>query len=383
MSGVRHLYVHLPFCAHRCGYCDFVTVVGREELHARYVDAVLAELDLERRVLAESLETVFLGGGTPTFTDGRQLRRLLESLPSAVEVTVEANPETVTPDLGRLLRESGVTRVSLGAQSFQPDLLRVLERGAGPDAVRRAFYHLRDASFDNISLDLIYGIPGQSAADLRRDLEEVTRLGPQHVSCYELEAKHGTRFTHAWGEELARQSEAMEWYLELVVESLEAAGYRWYETANFCRDDRRARHNLAYWEGRDYVGLGVGAVSTVDGRRWKNRPQLHAYIAALADGAPPGREIEELDPATLERERLMLGLRLDRPLPLAGVKEALDDRGVERMQRLGLVELRNGTIALTRRGRLLGTAVTVELLAEPVGAVRGPPAATAALELAV
>jgi oxygen-independent coproporphyrinogen-3 oxidase len=175
----------------------------------------------------------------------------------------------------------------------------------------------------------------------------------------------------------------MESYLELVVESLEAAGYRWYETANFCRDDRLARHNLAYWEGRDYLGLGVGAVSTVDGRRWQDRPQLHAYIARLADGAPPGREIEELDPATLERERLMLGLRLDRPLPLAGVKGALDDRGVERMQRLGLVKLENGTIALTRRGRLLGTGVTVELLAEPADAKRGPPAATAALELVV
>ena len=383
MRHVRHLYVHLPFCAHRCGYCDFVTVVGRADDHTRYVDAVLAELALEGGVLAPALETVFFGGGTPTFTRTADLMRLLEAMPPAGELTVEANPETVTAELARALRSTGVTRVSLGAQTFQAHLLTVLERQADPDSVRRAFYHLRDASFDNISLDLIYGIPGQSAADLRRDLEEVTRLGPQHVSCYELEAKHGTRFTHAWGEELARQSEAMESYLELVVESLEAAGYRWYETANFCRDDRRARHNLAYWEGRDYVGLGVGAVSTVDGRRWKNRPQLSAYIAALAGGAPPGREIEELDLATLERERLMLGLRLDRPLPLAGVNEALEHQGVERMQRLGLVELRNGTIALTRRGRLLGTAVTVELLAEPVGAVRGPPAATAALELAV
>ena len=132
MNGhVRHLYVHLPFCAHRCGYCDFVTVVGREELHARYVDAVLTELELEGGLLARSLETVFLGGGTPTFTDGRELRRLLESLPSAEEVTVEANPETVTPALARLLRESGVTRVSLGAQSFQPSLLR------GPGAAGR------------------------------------------------------------------------------------------------------------------------------------------------------------------------------------------------------------------------------------------------------
>ena len=129
MTGsVRHLYVHVPFCAHRCGYCDFVTVVGREGLHGRYVDALLAELDLEREVLAQPLETVFLGGGTPTFTEAGELRRLLAALPSAGEVTVEANPETVTPELARLLREAGVTRVSLGAQTFRPDLLRVLER---------------------------------------------------------------------------------------------------------------------------------------------------------------------------------------------------------------------------------------------------------------
>jgi len=163
VGSVRHLYVHLPFCAHRCGYCDFVTVVGREGEHGRYVSALLAELELERRRLDDTLDTVFLGGGTPTFTEARELRRLLDALPDAAEVTVEANPETVTPELAAELRAAGVNRVSLGAQSFRPQLLEVLERLAGPDAVRRAFYSLRDAGFDNISLDLIYGIPGQSA----------------------------------------------------------------------------------------------------------------------------------------------------------------------------------------------------------------------------
>ena len=161
MGTVRHLYVHLPFCGHRCGYCDFVTVVGRPGQHERYVDALLAELELERGSLAPALETVFLGGGTPTFTEPSALRRLLQGLPRPAEVTVEANPETVTPELAGLLREEGVNRISLGAQSFRPNLLAVLERRAGPADVRRAFYHLRDAGFDNISLDLIDGIPGQ------------------------------------------------------------------------------------------------------------------------------------------------------------------------------------------------------------------------------
>jgi len=172
VSGVRHLYVHLPFCAHRCGYCDFVTVVGRQEQHAAYVDALLRELELERHVLGGALETVFVGGGTPTFTALPELVRLLEALPAAGEVTVEANPETVTDELARALRAAGVTRVSLGAQSFRPELLRVLERVAGPDDVRRAVHHLRDARFDNISFDLVYGIPGQSTADLDADLDD-------------------------------------------------------------------------------------------------------------------------------------------------------------------------------------------------------------------
>ena len=151
----RHLYVHLPFCAHRCGYCDFVTVRGRNGQHGGYVDALLAELELERRLLAPELDTVFLGGGTPTFTEPAALARLLAALPPAAEVTVEANPETVTQELARLLRRAGVNRVSLGVQSFRPHLLAVLDRVAQPDTVRRAFYHLRDAGFDNISFDLI------------------------------------------------------------------------------------------------------------------------------------------------------------------------------------------------------------------------------------
>jgi oxygen-independent coproporphyrinogen-3 oxidase len=363
--------VHLPFCAHRCGYCDFVTLVGGDrELHRSYVSAVLAELDLERASLAPRLETVFLGGGTPTFTAVGELARLLAALPPADEVTVEANPETVTPDLARLLSRNGVNRVSIGAQSFDGGLLGVLERRAGPDDVRRAFHHLRDAGFDNLSLDLLYGIPGQSPAHLERDLEEALALGPEHLSCYELEAKPGTRFTHTHGDELARQSEAMEGYFERVVETLTGAGYRWYETANFCLRpelaggrDLRARHNLAYWLGRDYLGLGIGAVSTVAGQRWRNRPKLGAYLAATADGRRPPREVEPLGEDVRRRERLLLGLRLDEPVPLAGIEAALDPAALARLTRLGLAEQVGSGLTLTERGRFLGGGVTAELLA--------------------
>jgi oxygen-independent coproporphyrinogen-3 oxidase len=342
--------------------------VGRGGEHAAYVDALLTELRLEAGSLAPELETVFLGGGTPTFTALPELVRTLEALPPAEEVTVEANPETVTPELAAALRAAGVNRVSLGAQTFQPELLRVLERVAGPDDVRRAVHHLRDAGFDNISLDLIYGIPGQSPADLSADLDDALALEPEHLSCYELEAKPGTRFTHAWGAELERQAEALEDYFERVVARLTGAGYRWYETANFCRTDAggrdlRARHNLAYWLGRDYLGLGIGAVSTIEGRRLRNTSGIGRYLGALGAGRAPERDVEYLDDDVLARERVMLGLRLDEPLQVEGLRDALDPAGVERAERLGLAVEAEGTLTLTRRGRFLGGGVTAEILA--------------------
>jgi putative oxygen-independent coproporphyrinogen III oxidase len=373
-ASVRHLYVHLPFCAHRCGYCDFVTALGRRDEHGAYVDALLAELDLEQEVLSPNLETIFLGGGTPTFTAPAALARLLDALPDAEELTVEANPETVTPALARLLREGGVNRVSLGAQSFQRHLLEVLERRATPDVVRRSVHLLRDAGFDNISLDLIYGIPGQKASDLELDLAEAISLEPEHLSCYELEAKRGTRFTHAHGVELTRQADAMEGYFEQVVGTLMAAGYRWYETANFCLEqarvngrDLRARHNLGYWRARDYLGIGIGAVSTVAGVRRRNRPSLAKYVGALGVGDRPPSEVEPLDDETRVRERLMLALRLDEPLRVAEVRGVVDERAAERLAARGLVAFEDAdggsTIALTERGRFVGGGVTAELVA--------------------
>ena len=235
---------------------------------------------------------------------------------------------------------------------------------------------LRDASFDNISLDLIYGIPGQEPSDLDHDLAEALALAPEHLSLYELEAKPGTRFTHAWGDELVRQSEAMEGYFERVVETLTAAGYRWYETANFCLAgeraggrDLRAHHNLGYWHGHDYLGVGIGAVSTLGELRRRNGASIGRYIGALAAGDDPPRELEQLDALTKAQERLMLGLRLDEPL------RARRARGGDRPRRAradgatagssvaGVGAGGEETLALTPRGRFLGGGVTAELLA--------------------
>jgi oxygen-independent coproporphyrinogen-3 oxidase len=242
----------------------------------------------------------------------------------------------------------------------------LLGRHAGPDDVRRAIETLRDAGSDNISLDLLYGIPGQRRADLDADLDEALALAPEHLSCYELEAKPGTRFARAHGAELAEQADALEDHLERIIERLTASGYRWYETANFARiepgRDLRSVHNLGYWRAHDYLGIGMGAVSTLAGLRWKNVPSMVRYLEALEREETPPREIEALDEATKLRERLMLGLRLDEPVALAGVEAVLDRAGLVRFSELGLVESRGESITLSRRGRMLGGAVSAELL---------------------
>jgi oxygen-independent coproporphyrinogen-3 oxidase len=351
----------VPFCAHRCGYCDFVTVTGHEPAHGRYVDALLTELELHRDVLAGELGTVYLGGGTPSILALPLLARLLDALPAAPERTIEANPETVTPQLAALLAARGM-RVSLGAQSFHAPLLAVLERRATPAAVRTAVRLLRAAGVGNLSLDLVYGVPGETAALLDADLDELLALAPEHASCYELEAKPGTRFTHRHGSELARQAELLEDHYERVVDRFEAAGYGWYETASFTRPAFESRHNSAYWLGRDYLGLGIGAVSTLGGERRTNGPRLGAYLAAVESGRPAPSRTEELDAATRLRERLLLGLRLATGVPVAEVAAVLDQAALQELAALGVLTVTGGRLRLERRGRLLLNEVAARLL---------------------
>jgi oxygen-independent coproporphyrinogen III oxidase len=357
--SVRHLYLHVPFCAHRCGYCDFVTVTGREHVHGAYVDALLAELDRHRPLAPE---TVYIGGGTPSLLRPDLLARLLTGLPACTDVTIECNPETVTPELARLLLHHGVTRVSLGAQSFQPHLLETLERRARPETVARAVKVLRSEGHKNLNLDLMFGVPGQSPDDLAADIEAALAHAPEHISWYELEAKPGTRFAVHHGEELARQAEALEDHYESVVAALRGVGYRWYETANFCRPGRESRHNLGYWLGHDYLGVGVGAVSTRGLARRRNRPRLRPYLEALSAGRPAPADVEQLSASERGLERLMLGLRLDRPLHLNGLAALVDDAACDRLAAAGLVRRDGETMALTDRGRFLANDVVASVL---------------------
>jgi oxygen-independent coproporphyrinogen-3 oxidase len=389
----RSLYVHVPFCAHRCGYCDFVTTSRSPEVHGRYVAALQRELALRspETTAPGSFDTIFIGGGTPTLLEPAALEELLAWVrllaADGAEVTIECNPETVDPALARRLVEGGVDRVSLGAQSFAPHVLEVLERRADPDTVRGAVAMLRAAGVRRLSLDLIWGVPGQTIDDVGRDLDAALALGPDHVSAYELEFKPGTRLTRAFGgaeAAVTNLGDSSDDFYDLVIDRLQAEGWWWYETANFARTaDERCRHNLAYWNADAWVGVGVGSVETrpVPGDvgallRRTNLPNVPRWLAAVEAGeSPPARE-EHVDARTARTERVMLGLRLDADLRITAsdVEDGIvDGAGLERLVELDLgsvtmVASDDGVlrgdvdVRLTRRGRMLQGSVGSLLL---------------------
>lgn len=362
MSGVRHLYVHLPFCASRCGYCAFVVEVGGLERRDAYLDAVLAEIDREASWLGP-LESVYLGGGTPTLMGAERIASLLAQLgprlADGAEVSVEANPETVDVAAFATLRAAGVTRVSIGAQSFQAHLLAALDRRATAARVRAAVVAARTAGFASVSIDLLFGVPGQDEADLARDLVAVRELAPDHLSWYELEVKPGSGLASAGA---VVDEDFSEDAYHRIVDALERDGYRWYETANFARAGHECRHNLAYWGAADYLGVGIGAVSTVGGRRWRNAPDLAGYVAALAAGNAPRRTVEELDPDTRRRERWMLAMRREEGVALSWAGQPDHPEALAELAGDGLLSYDALEVRLTRPGRFVQNAVVGRLV---------------------
>ena len=363
MSDVRHLYLHLPFCTSRCGYCAFVVEVGGLERRDQYVVALNDELALEIGQLANSLDTVYFGGGTPTLMGAHRIAEIMEMIGArvgpATEVSIEANPETVDRDTFAALRDCGITRVSIGAQSFQSELLGALDRQATADQVRSAIADARSAGIASVSVDLLFGIPGQDAAQLEADLTAVEELRPDHISWYELEVKPGSKLAR---DGAAVDDDFTEDAYYAIVERLEAGGYRWYETANFARPGHECRHNLAYWGAADYLGIGIGAVSTIGGMRWRNAPDFAGYVAAVTTGDRPRRSHEQLDADTRRRERWMLALRRDEPMSLAwaGPPDHPDEIG--HLANLGLLRCEGDTLSLTRQGRFVQNAVLGKLM---------------------
>jgi putative oxygen-independent coproporphyrinogen III oxidase len=361
------VYVHVPFCAARCGYCDFNTYVPGEGVRRDgFADAVLAEWELARRMLGGEpppAATVFFGGGTPTLLPDEELAGLLSAIPLAngAEVTVEANPETLDARRLRTLRRAGFTRISLGMQSAAPHVLATLERRHTLGGAVAAAALARDAGFEHVSLDLIYGTPGEHDDDWARSLSAVLGAGVDHVSAYALTVEPGTRL-HARirkGELPAPDEDAQARRYRHADAVLSAAGLHWYEISNW---GAPCAHNVGYWRSHDWWGLGPGAHSHVGGLRWWNvlHPRRYARLAAAGDSPAAGRE--QLTPAQRRTERTMLGVRLAEGLELAP-DEAAPAPDLARAGLLDVDALRAGIARLTLDGRLMADRVARALLA--------------------
>jgi putative oxygen-independent coproporphyrinogen III oxidase len=369
-------YVHVPFCVTRCGYCDFntytATELGPGASRDSYADTAIGEIRMARRVLGDAelpVETVFVGGGTPTLLPPDDLGKVLAAieaefgLAAGAEITTEANPESVDEAYLGKLRAAGFTRVSYGMQSAREHVLRVLERTHTPGRVPQVVGWAREAGFEHVNLDLIYGTPGERDDDWRASLEAALAAGPDHVSAYALIVEEGTRLAAQVrrGELATPDDDAMADRYLLADELLSAHGLTWYEISNWAASPEAAcRHNLLYWTGADWWGVGPGAHSHVGGTRWWNVKHPAAYAARLAEGTTPAHAREILTAEDRHIERIMLELRLAEGCPT----ELLDDAAVRRMIADGLVEAEpyeRGRAVLTLRGRLLADAVVRDL----------------------
>jgi oxygen-independent coproporphyrinogen-3 oxidase len=363
------LYVHIPFCLTRCGYCDFNAYAGLDELKPRYLAALEAEADLVAPAWADvEIVSVFLGGGTPTTIEPGRLSALFDHLrgvfpvAAGAEVTVEANPDTVDEGSLAALRAAGVDRLSMGAQSFDRRVLASLERVHQPEAVLAAFGAAVSAGFTNVNLDLIYGAHGETLDSWRSTLEETVSLAPEHVSAYALTIEPSTPLGRAVAAGVTSEPDP-DLQADMFSEAcgvLGAAGYRHYEVSNWAKPGYECRHNLGYWERRPYVGLGAGAHSYREDHRWWNTRPPQEYMAIVERGASPVGGEERLEPSDAYLEEVFLRLRTLEGVPASWVAPAV----AARFRQIGLLDDDPDTLVPTERGMLLLNELVLAFTAE-------------------
>lgn len=377
------LYLHVPFCARKCAYCDFPSQPCGDDpsLPDRWLDALAAEADLRRALVTRPLGSVYIGGGTPTVLSAAQLRRLwaiVATLPRhpGAEVSIEANPGTLTAGVLEALAAMPLTRVSLGAQSYQPNELAALGRIHTPEAVDAAAAAVRALpGGPALNIDLMYGLPGQTVASWSDTLRSALALQPAHLSLYALIVEDGTPLAAGVAAgEIPLPGEEDELAMEAVAaDALRAAGYAWYEVSNAAQPGRHSRHNLGYWLGRDYLGLGPSAVSTLGALRWRNTPDAAEYADRAANGRPVVCYSERLRGPERLLERVMLGLRLRAGFKLPAAEAACGCRlaeiagpALDALRADGLLEMDGAVLRLTPAGYPLANAVLARLMAAMV-----------------
>jgi oxygen-independent coproporphyrinogen III oxidase len=370
----RAAYLHIPFCVHHCGYCDFAIATGADHLIDGYVDALTAEM----ATLGEPqpVDTLFLGGGTPTHLSAAQLERLLAAvlywLPPEPghEFSIEANPNTLDADKVKVLADHGVTRVSLGGQSFLPELLRVLERNHDPADVPRAV-DLVKRRIPNVSLDLIFGVPGQTSAQWADDLRRALALEPDHLSTYGLTYEKGTRLwkRQRLGQVKALDEDAELSLYQLAMDTLESAGFEHYEISSFARCRGRCRHNQVYWANEAYFGFGMGAARYAEGRRELNIRDLLGYLERILSGRPATFQSECLGPEERARETMALNLRRAEGIVRLRFQQqtgydvnVLAGPAIDRHIELGMLKDDGQHVRLTRQGKCVADVVIRNLL---------------------
>jgi oxygen-independent coproporphyrinogen-3 oxidase len=371
MSQDIALYIHFPFCRRRCGYCSFVSYQGRESDIPEYVKALKKELIL--RATDQRVCSIYFGGGTPSLLSPEQIHEILSVVHShftvneASEVTLEANPGTVDEIYLTAVRKAGINRLSLGVQSLDDGELALLGRIHTAAEAREAVRLARNAGFTNLSLDLIYGLPGQTLSSWHRTLDEVIRFSPEHVSLYPLTLEDDApmRLAIQRGEVPPLDPDLTADQYELAQDTLEEHGYLHYEISNWARDGYKCKHNLVYWQNLPYLGVGVAAHSYIDGHRLANTTDLDSYLNAFSRNSPPAWELdEEIVPELQLSETVILGLRLSEGVCLEGIRSRFGidllkhySQQVDETAALGLLEYSGQRIRLTRRGRLLGNEV--------------------------
>lgn len=366
-DAVRHLYLHIPFCAKICPYCCFYVHGGSRGKQVRFVEALCREMEMARNSEILKPATIYCGGGTPSMLSADLFQKISDSLGeesrTTREFTLEVNPATVTPSKARAWREAGVNRISLGVQSFDSAELQLLGRQHTPEEVKVTVKQLRDEGFSNISIDLIFGLPGQSLETWTRNLEAAVSCQPEHLSAYALTYEEDTPFFQRYqkGEFLPDEAREVAMF-ECTDEILGRAGIERYEISNFAKPGRESVHNQAYWEGNDYRGFGPSAVSTVGGIRSTNVKDTARYTESLLAGKSPEREEEKITREIRNRERMLLGLRTREGIE-ASVLDSTST-AVKLLMEEGYLERDRSRFRLTSRGRLVADRVALELFSD-------------------